>query len=273
MKSVLKWVGAKHNIMASLKHVLPKGSRLIEPFGGSGAVMMNTNYPEYILADINSDLIDTYQSIFKSPEKVLSELKRLYFLGRSEDVYYELRSQFNNHDSASDTQAALFIYLNRFGHRGLCRYNRKGIFNVPWGYYANPYLPETELYAMAEKMSSATLLCASFQTTLSMARPGDVVYCDPPYVNPGKFTAYHASGFTPAMQIELTRLLQALPERGVHVIASCHDAPDIRELYQAFAIHGVTARRSIFKGSGDGKKASEIFAVKLADNSKKGAAA
>lgn len=131
MKSVLKWVGAKHNIMASLKHVLPKGGRLIEPFGGSGAVMMNTNYPEYILADINSDLIDTYQSIFKSPEKVLSELKRLYCLGRSEDAYYELRSQFNNHDSASDTQAALFIYLNRFGHRGLCRYNRKGIFNVP----------------------------------------------------------------------------------------------------------------------------------------------
>ena len=167
MKSVLKWVGAKHNIMASLKHVLPKGGRLIEPFGGSGAVMMNTNYPEYILADINSDLIDTYQSIFKSPEKVLSELKRLYCLGRSEDAYYELRSQFNNHDSASDTQAALFIYLNRFGHRGLCRYNRKGIFNVPWGYYANPYLPETELYAMAEKMSSATLLCASFQTTLT----------------------------------------------------------------------------------------------------------
>jgi site-specific DNA-adenine methylase len=72
MKSVLKWVGAKHNIMASLKHVLPKGGRLIEPFGGSGAVMMNTNYPEYILADINSDLIDTYQSI-------LSRLKR-YFL-------------------------------------------------------------------------------------------------------------------------------------------------------------------------------------------------
>ncbi len=106
-----------------------------------------------------------------------------------------------------------------------------------------------------------------------MARPGDVVYCDPPYVNPGRFTAYHASGFTPAMQIELTKLLQLLPERGVHVIASCHDAPDIRELYQAFAIHGVTARRSIFKGSGDGKKASEIFAVKLADNSKKGAAA
>ncbi|WP_265095402.1 DNA adenine methylase [Enterobacter asburiae] len=104
MKSVLKWVGAKHNIMASLKHVLPKGGRLIEPFGGSGAVMMNTNYPEYILADINSDLIDTYQSIFKSPEKVLSELKRLYCLGRSEDAYYELRSQFNNHDSASDTQ-------------------------------------------------------------------------------------------------------------------------------------------------------------------------
>ena len=107
---------------------------------------------------------------------------------------------------------------------------------------------------MAEKNVLSNFTLRQLQTTLSMARPGDVVYCDPPYVNPGRFTAYHASGFTPAMQIELTKLLQLLPERGVHVIASCHDAPDIRELYQAFAIHGVTARRSIFKGSGDGKK-------------------
>ena len=36
--------------------------------------MMNTNYPEYILADINSDLIDTYQSIFKSPERYFLSL-------------------------------------------------------------------------------------------------------------------------------------------------------------------------------------------------------
>lgn len=273
MKSVLKWVGAKNNLMAALKLVLPKGNRLIEPFGGSGAVMMNTSYPEYILADINSDLIETYQSIAKWPEKVLSELKQLYCAGRTLEEYYELRAQFNDHRSTNVTQAALFIYLNRFGHRGLCRYNRQGVFNVPWGYYKKPYLPEHEIYAMSEKMASVTLSCASFQDTLARARAGDVVYCDPPYVNPGKFTSYHASGFTLAMQAELTQLLNQLPERGIHVIASCHDAPDIRKLYQEFDIHGVTARRSIYKGSGAGKQAPEIFAVKLAAHPRNGAAA
>ncbi|WP_228736836.1 DNA adenine methylase, partial [Klebsiella variicola] len=28
-----------------------------------------------------------------------------------------------------------FLYLNRHGYRGLCRYNKKGEFNVPYGNY------------------------------------------------------------------------------------------------------------------------------------------
>ncbi|WP_420029841.1 DNA adenine methylase [Moellerella wisconsensis] len=38
MNTVLKWVGGKQGVMAQLKLALPKGTRLIEPFCGSGAV-------------------------------------------------------------------------------------------------------------------------------------------------------------------------------------------------------------------------------------------
>ena len=31
---------------------------------------------------------------------------------------------------------ALFYYLNRTGYNGLCRFNRSGEFNVPFGQYA-----------------------------------------------------------------------------------------------------------------------------------------
>ncbi len=55
MKPVLKWAGSKYKIIDKIKAVLPEGERLIEPFVGSGAVFLNTDYREYLLADINSD--------------------------------------------------------------------------------------------------------------------------------------------------------------------------------------------------------------------------
>ncbi|WP_312698511.1 DNA adenine methylase, partial [Escherichia coli] len=53
MSTILKWAGNKTAIMPELKKHLPAGPRLVEPFAGSCAVMMETDYPSYLVADIN----------------------------------------------------------------------------------------------------------------------------------------------------------------------------------------------------------------------------
>ena len=60
MKPFLKWAGGKYKIIDKVKSKLPEGARLIEPFVGSGAVFMNTDYESYILADANADLINVF---------------------------------------------------------------------------------------------------------------------------------------------------------------------------------------------------------------------
>ncbi|HCT2385382.1 TPA: DNA adenine methylase, partial [Klebsiella pneumoniae] len=55
MSTILKWAGNKAAVMHELKKHLPAGLRLVEPFAGSCAVMMATEYPHYLVADINSD--------------------------------------------------------------------------------------------------------------------------------------------------------------------------------------------------------------------------
>ncbi|MBJ4110698.1 DNA adenine methylase, partial [Salmonella enterica subsp. enterica serovar Stanley] len=45
MSTILKWAGNKTAIMAELKKHLPAGPRLVEPFAGSCAVMIETDYP------------------------------------------------------------------------------------------------------------------------------------------------------------------------------------------------------------------------------------
>ncbi len=43
MSTILKWAGNKTAIMSELKKHLPAGPRLVEPFAGSCAVMMETD--------------------------------------------------------------------------------------------------------------------------------------------------------------------------------------------------------------------------------------
>ena len=61
-----------------------------------------------------------------------------------------------------------FLYLNRFGFNGLCRYNSKNEFNVPFGAYKTHYFPEDELRYFAHKAQSAVFLCCDFQKLLNL---------------------------------------------------------------------------------------------------------
>lgn len=63
MSTILKWAGNKTAVMHELKKHLPAGLRLVEPFAGSCAVMMATEYPHYLVADVNPDLINLYKKL------------------------------------------------------------------------------------------------------------------------------------------------------------------------------------------------------------------
>ena len=55
MRPFLKWPGSKYRIVDAIKARLPEGNRLVEPFVGSGAVFLNTDYNRYLLNDNNPD--------------------------------------------------------------------------------------------------------------------------------------------------------------------------------------------------------------------------
>ena len=264
MSTVLKWVGGKSKLMGEISKVLPEGKRLIEPFTGSCAVTMNTSYGSYVVADINQDLINLYGFVRDEPDRLIALSRKLFQESNTGDDYYRLRDIFNQRTSDSPEQAAIFLFLNRHGYRGLCRYNKKNRFNSPYGHYKKPFFPEREIYQLSEKLQKATLLCAGFQETLALAEPGDVVYCDPPYIKKSRFTQYHTSGFNLNDQQELVDLLETMYEKGVSVVASSHDSSDMREMYAAFEQQALIANRSVGVAAGNEKKASELIIHRIA---------
>jgi len=260
MSTILKWAGNKTAVMPHLKKHLPAGPRLVEPFAGSCAIMMATDYPHYLVADINPDLINLYEYVASDCDEFITHARHLFSYMNVAELYYKIRQEFNYSSELTEFwKAVYFLYLNRHGYRGLCRYNKSGDFNTPYGHYKNPYFPEAEIRAFAEKAQRATFICASYDETLALLVPGDVVYCDPPY--DGTFSGYHTAGFTEDDQYHLASILERRASEGHPVIVSNSDTSLTRSLYRNFSLHRLTAKRSMGVAAGESKSAVEIIAV------------
>ncbi len=263
-RAFLKWAGGKYPLLDDIKRHLPQGECLIEPFVGAGSVFLNTDFSRYILADINSDLISHYNIVKTRTDEYVQASRELFMPETNQaEVYYRFREEFN---ASQDPfrRAVLFLYLNRFGYNGLCRYNLRGEFNVPFGRYKKPYFPEAELYHFAEKAQNAEFHCLSYEECMDRADSNSVVYCDPPYAPlsaTANFTAYHTNSFSPKEQAHLAEMAEKLVSKQIPVLISNHDTPDTREWYRSAKHFQVKVRRSISSNGGTRKKVNELLAL------------
>jgi DNA adenine methylase len=244
----LKWAGSKYNCLLEVISALPAGRRLIEPFAGSGVVFMNTNYSSYLLAESNGDLVQVFTAL-KEQGKPFIDYCLTYFKPETnhKETYYQMRALFNSLPHSNE-RSALFLYLNRHGYNGLCRYNSKGIYNVPFGLYKKPYFPQKEMQFFHEKSITAEFIHNDFRNTFAMAEPGDVIYCDPPYVPCFEHTKplpYTQKKFDETDQIELAELAQETAAKGIPVLISNHDTEFTRKHYQKAQIKSFPVSRWI----------------------------
>jgi DNA adenine methylase len=180
-------------------------------------------------------------------------------------AYTALRDRLN---AASETRerGALLLYVNRHAFNGLIRYNAKGGFNVPFGKYKKPYFPLEELRAFYRKtQSTATeFVAADFRAIFARLQPGDVVYCDPPYVplsQSSSFTAYAGNVFIARDQHDLAALAREAWQQGIRVVVSNHDTELTRSLYSSAMVTRFAVQRYISCDGGNRVAAPELLAV------------
>lgn len=264
-RAPLKWAGGKTRVLPHLLKLLPPGKKLIEPFLGSGIVFLNTDYQKYLLNDHNPDLINFYQTLQKQGHQFI-KLAQGYFTAQNnqEDNYYKKRYQFNTTVDPLE-KALLFLYLNRHGYNGLCRYNKQGEYNVPFGHYKKqPYFPEQELYYFHQKSKKAQFTCVDFTLVLKRCRVGQIIYCDPPYVPltaTSAFTQYYTAPFEEHHQDLLTQHAKRLASKGIPVIISNQDTPYTQQAYQTAQQHIIKIPRLINCQGNKRHQVKEVLAI------------
>ncbi|WP_087020805.1 Dam family site-specific DNA-(adenine-N6)-methyltransferase [Thaumasiovibrio subtropicus] len=264
-RAFLKWAGGKYSLVEDIERHLPPSRKLIEPFVGAGSVFLNTDYDQYLLADINPDLINLYNILKKEPKRFIEDAKGMFDQAHNvKSVYLGIRDEFNQTQDPY-VRSLYFLYMNRHGFNGLCRYNKKGGFNVPFGSYKKPYFPEAEMEFFAEKSKRATFVCESYVETFKKARKGSVIYCDPPYAplsTTANFTSYAGNGFSLDDQATLADCAEhAAQNKQVPVLISNHDTALTRRLYHGASLSVVKVKRTISRNGSGRNKVDELLAL------------
>lgn len=253
----LKWVGGKSQLLKELLKRRPaEYGAYHEPFVGGGALFFEMAPATAHLSDTNAELINCYKVIRRSLPRLVQLLKSYPY---DKEFFYEIRAR-DPETLDPIERAARTIYLNKSGYNGLYRVNSDGLFNVPFGRHVNPIIcDETNLKAVSQVLMGAHLRVEDFGCVLERASAGDFVYFDPPYYplsQTSYFTDYTRDGFGHAEQERLAALFDALHEKGVRVLLSNSDHPEVRKLYggKRYRIDEVLANRHVnSKASGRGR--------------------
>ena len=254
LRPPLKWAGGKR---WQVPHLIPlwrphARKRLVEPFCGGLAVTLGLMPDRAVLNDVNPHVINFYRWLKRG---LVSKVP----MENDEQVFYRNRDRFNallraGQDDEAES-AGLFYYLNRTGFNGLCRFNRSGEFNVPFGQYTRINY-RRDFLAYRDGFEQWSFTMGDFDS-LPLAK-GDFVYADPPY--DVEFTHYSQGGFSWDDQVRAAEWLASHPGP---VVLSNQATARIVALYKklGYSLTLLDAPRRI-SCTGDRTPAKEVLATR-----------
>lgn len=243
IRSPFFYVGDKFKLIQEIKTYFPENiSRFIEPFVGGGTVFLNVKAKEYLLNDIDSNLIalhlyltnsssqredffikakeiiDKYGLSFSHignfiPDELKKRYKKTYFAQYNKEAYIKMRNDYNK---ATLKENIILYLLLIYGFNRMLRFNKKGEFNLPVGnvdfntnvfnalndYFDNILIKHPNWYNSDFR---------SFLKGISF-KNNDFIYLDPPYLI--TFSEYNKL-WSEEDEISLLQILDELNKKNI----------------------------------------------------------
>lgn len=212
-RSPLFYVGDKYKLYPKIHKFFPKTiNRFIEPFTGGGSVFLNVNANEYLLNDIDTNVINIHRflieqsqnpkaffnSVFEViqeynlshsyikdivPQKLKDEWIKTYYAKFNKDGFDKLKANYNS----SNEKSVLHLYLLLiFGFNRMLRFNSKGEYNLPVGnvdFNKNTEVALNDYFRLTRQKNIQfyNLDFLDFFKQIDF-QEDDFVYFDPPYL-------------------------------------------------------------------------------------------
>lgn len=217
-QQLLKWIGNKQRFADEIISYFPDYfGTYFEPFLGSGAVLGTLAPNQAVASDTFAPLMEIWSTLKDNP-KLLEKWYADRFLLMDEmskqDAYDKIKEMYNASPNGGD-----FLFLCRSCYGGVIRFRKEdGYMSTPCGAHM-PISPESfsnRVKTWYERISGTDFYNIDYLDAMSMAKAGDLIYCDPPY-SFSQAILYGAQSFSLE---KLLNKIQECKKRGVYVALS-----------------------------------------------------
>lgn len=216
--SLFKWVGNKYRMAEEIASYFPRDIHTYhEVFLGSGSVLATIAPVCGVGSDSFAPLIEIWQAVKSNPDTVkqwYEERWHRVISGDKKERYEEIKASYNANANGAD-----FLFLTRSCYAGVVRFRKQdGYMSTPVGVH-NPISPESFSRRVDEwhhRVQGTEFQHADYVDAMERAKPGDMIYCDPPYSH-SQAILYGAQDFDLML---LFNTIERCKNRGVRVAMS-----------------------------------------------------
>jgi DNA adenine methylase len=215
---LLKWVGNKQRQAPDIIRHFPSHFKTYrEPFLGSGGVLGVLAPNTGVASDAFAPLVEIWLTLRKRPNELKAWYADRYALiagAGKESAYAQVLESYNRKPNGPD-----LLFLCRACYGGVVRFRKNdGNMSTPCGVHdpISPVSFSKRVDLWAERTKGTQFVHSDFREAMAQAKPGDLIYCDPPYAD-SQAILYGAQEFS------LTHLFAAIEDcktRGVSVALS-----------------------------------------------------
>lgn len=264
MKTFIKWQGNKSKHINKFVNYFPKEyNTYIEPFIGSGAVLLRLQPKKWIINDLNKDLINIWNNVKNNPEKIIQNFKKF---GKSfktlnkENKVKKCKKLTNTieHLKYDENRASLYLLMKFCAYMGNIIAKNKFFFSgLDMNIYLNktyPFLNDTyykNLLQVSEylNINNGKIYNKDYKYILNKAKKGDFVFMDPPYIEEHDYQFNYNKGevLDESFILDLLSECKKLDNKNVKWLMTQADTKQIRKIFKEYTIKTFTVYRLISK--------------------------
>ena len=215
---LLKWVGNKQRFAHEIASYFPaKFGTYFEPFLGSGAVVATLAPERAVGSDNFGPLMEIWKALKSDPRMLkqwYAERWHAMMSGERATEYEKIKASYNAEPSGAD-----LVFLCRSCYGGVVRFRKvDGYMSTPCG----PHMPispdafSQRVDVWHQRTIGTDFVLMDYREAFDMAKPKDLIYCDPPYSN-SQTILYGAQSFSLE---QLFEDIDRCKSRGVYVALS-----------------------------------------------------
>ena len=264
MKTFVRWQGNKSKHLNKIIKYIPDFSgTYIEPFVGSGAMLLKLQPKKWIINDLNKDLINIWKSIKEHPQEIIKIFKEFgkdfKHLSKENKVKYcrEITSKIEKLPY-NIKRTSIYMLMKQCVYMGNIIINNKFYFNsldLPITINNDyPFLKESNynnIVKVSEYLnnSKGQIYNKSYEIILNKAKKDDFVFLDPPYIESHnyKFNYNKNEELDEKFLNNLYKQVKKLDKRGAKWMMTQADTKQIKEIFKEYTIKKFPVYRAITK--------------------------